>query len=104
MGAPTTLAPTTLAPTILAHTTHLDPVPTTLAPTTHLAHIILDLTTHLVPTTLAPTILATLQLHTILDLITLVCQEEDKMLLLRRNYFSNRINWHYYKLLAFNQY
>ena len=116
--APTTLAPTThLAPvpTTLAPTTHLDPVPTTLvptthqdpttlaptthlaptipAPTTHLAHIILDLTTHLVPTTLAPTILAILQVHTILDLITLVCQEEDKMLL-GWNGFCNRINWH----------
>ena len=107
----TTLAPTThLVPitldltTPLAPTTHLDPVPTTLvptthlapttlAPTTHLAHIILDLTTHLVPTTLAPTILATLQVHTILDLITLVCQEEDKMLL-GWNGFCNRINWH----------
>merc|ERR1712045_237234 len=95
---PTILAPTThqdLVPTTLVPTTHL--VPTTLAPTTHLAHIILDLTTHLVPTTLAPTILATLQVHTILDLITLVCLQESKMLL-RWNYFCNRINWHYHQL------
>merc|ERR1712079_71304 len=68
----TTLDLTTLAPTILAPTTHLDLVPTTLAPTTHLA-------------------------HTILDLITLVCQQESKMLL-RWNYFCNRINWHYHQL------
>ena len=101
----TTLAPTThlvpitldlttpLAPTTLAPTTHLDPVPTTLVLTTHLAPTTLDLTTHLVPTTLAPTILAILQVHTILDLITLVCQQESKMLL-GWNGFRNRINWH----------
>ena len=101
----TTLAPTThlvpitldlttpLAPTTLAPTTHLDPVPTTLVLTTHLAPTTLDLTTHLVPTTLAPTILAILQVHTILDLITLACQEENKMLL-GWNGFCNRINWH----------
>merc|ERR1712241_598510 len=101
MGDHTTLVLTTLVPT-----THLDPVPTTLVPTTHLDHTTLvptthqDLvpttlvpTTHLAPTTLAPTILAILQVHTILDLITLVCQQESKMLL-RWNYFCKRINWH----------
>merc|ERR1712241_264619 len=99
----TTLVPTThqdLVPTTQVPTTHLAPttlVLTTLVPTTHLALIILDLTTHLVPTTLAPTILAILQVHTILDLITLVYQQESKMLL-RWNYFCKRINWHYHQL------